>query len=232
MSGKILFCNIAYMKYYDSDVQEYDVPKNGGRYVNENNDALEKDNFHLCRDGYIRGYVETKYNDGYQIASKPKDLHIERIEKGSTDSISEVTIIFCAKSDIVGKTIIVGWYNNATVYRKRQIYKDRQYNIIARVEDCVRVEEADRHFIIPRSKGKDGVGFGQANVWYADKENAQELVGAVKTYICDNSSDKISEYTVGEDKEEYSESGIGIKVVTNKYERNPNAEKEMHRASG
>lgn len=37
----ILFCNIAYMKYYDGIIAE-DIPQNGGRYVTETNDALEK----------------------------------------------------------------------------------------------------------------------------------------------------------------------------------------------
>ena len=60
----ILFCNIAYMKYYDGIIAE-DIPQNGGRYVTETNDALEKDNFHVCEDGYCRGFVETKYKKGY-----------------------------------------------------------------------------------------------------------------------------------------------------------------------
>ena len=56
----VLFCNIAYMKYYDADILE-DPPKHGGAYVTETGDALEKSNFHVCEDGIIRGFVETKH---------------------------------------------------------------------------------------------------------------------------------------------------------------------------
>ena len=58
---RILFCNIAYMLHYDSIFYQNDIPKNGGRYVTENADAFEKNNFHVSDDSNVYGFVETKY---------------------------------------------------------------------------------------------------------------------------------------------------------------------------
>ena len=41
---RVLFCNVAYMKYYIG-ITEDDFPINGGKYVNEEFDATEKYNF-------------------------------------------------------------------------------------------------------------------------------------------------------------------------------------------
>ena len=64
MSNRILFCNVAYMEYYDYEVHE-ETPKHGGSYVSETGDAYEKNNFHVCEDGFVRGFVETKYRGLY-----------------------------------------------------------------------------------------------------------------------------------------------------------------------
>ena len=41
----IIFCNIAYMKFYRGVVEGVDEPVNGGQYVKENNDGGECYNF-------------------------------------------------------------------------------------------------------------------------------------------------------------------------------------------
>ena len=54
--AKVVFCNIAWMKFY-SGITDNDQPKNGGAFVKENNDACESFNFypynHYCL-GYVR----------------------------------------------------------------------------------------------------------------------------------------------------------------------------------
>ena len=81
MKQRILFCNIAYMKYYDTNYVE--IPENGGSYVKNEKDALEKHNFEKCSDGYYRGFVETKHSKGYKLGNKLneyKSLRIENID--------------------------------------------------------------------------------------------------------------------------------------------------------
>lgn len=182
----ILFCNIAYMKNYDAN--NYDeIPVNGGSYVTETKDAFEKYNFHVCEDGMVRGFVETKYSDGaIGGQQKPKQLHIENIddEYKNADSIDNVLVVFGAHSPIRNKTVIIGWYKNATVYRNRERYNDRQYNIITNSRDAVLLSESNRVMEIPRaSKHEDNLGFGQANVWYAKKVEHQEFVNKIIDYI-------------------------------------------------
>lgn len=218
---RILFCNVAYMRYYDVDIVD-DVPVNGGSYVKENKDALEKYNFHKCKDGVVRGFVETKYVGGYKSDGKAKQIHIENIDDDYVDKeeIENVLVVFCAKLDTKG-TVIVGWYKDATVLREREQYDERDYNIYAKAENCVLLAENDRTFQVPRAKtSKEGIGFGQANVWYANDDKADGYVKSVFAYIEGQKAEPITEFDI---EEEYFEDGKGKKSVVNHYERNPQA---------
>lgn len=125
---RILFCNISYLPYYNTRLDRV-APKNGGAYVAKMHDAYEKHNFEECADGQYRGFVETKYRIGYEegIATNTyNSLHIERIDpfaKGKT-YLDDVLVVFCAKPEN-GQTVIVGWYKNATVFRRRPFYNGR-----------------------------------------------------------------------------------------------------------
>ena len=131
---RILFCNISYLPYYNTRLDRV-APKNGGAYVAKMHDAYEKHNFEECADGQYRGFVETKYRIGYEegIATNTyNSLHIERIDpfaKGKT-YLDDVLVVFCAKPEN-SQTVIVGWYKNATVFRRRPFYNGRFFNIQA-----------------------------------------------------------------------------------------------------
>ena len=186
-SYKIIFCNIAYMENYDSSYYENDIPANGGAYVKETKDALEKDNFHYCIDGYVRGFVETKYKDGFKTHKQPNDLHIEKIDSlyKKENKIDDVTVVFCAKHPSNEKgTLIVGWYKNAIVYRKRLTYDNRKFNLETKSENAFLLPKEDRNFNIPRAANNErNIGFGQSNIWYANKPEHRELVEKVIDYI-------------------------------------------------
>ena len=225
MNKRVLFCNIAYMEYYDIDLHE-ETPEYGGSYVAETGDALEKYNFHTCNDGIVRGFVETKYRDSYKSARQPNQLNINNIDvayKGE-NCITNVTVVFCAYSKTIGKSVIVGWYKNATVFRGREMYENRQYNICCDSKDAYLIDVKKRQFSVPRAR-QDGFGFGQANVWYAKEEKSHDYILEVLKYLEDNN------YTCEDDipqilPEEYGESGIAQKVLVNRYERNQNARKK------
>ena len=175
---RVLFCNIAYMKYYRGITKE-DMPVNGGRYVREESDAMEKYNFLSCDDGLCRGYVEVSHVNGYKAKDgRPKRIGIERIDNNfkDKDAIDGMIVIFFAKPD-KGEHVIVGWYENATVYRNYQLYKGRFYNIAAKADDCKLIEYNNRNFIIPKGpKDNKRYGFsaGQSNIWYADRTDAEK----------------------------------------------------------
>ena len=81
---RILFCNIAWMKYYNGITHD-DKPVNGGSWVKENENAIECLNFTPYNDRIYCGYVSTKSNRGNR-----NQLHIEKLE-GITkeDNIAE-----------------------------------------------------------------------------------------------------------------------------------------------
>lgn len=217
---RILFCNIAYMQYYDYELIE-ENPRHGGKYVDVTNDAYEKNNFHICEDGKLRGFVETTYIDTYEGQKKPKNIRIENIDSKykNQDKISNVTVVFCAHSDTLKKSVIVGWYKNATVYRKREIYKDRQYNLICNSEDGYLIEEQFRCFGVPRATDSS-CGFGRANIWYAKEKEAIDYVNEVLEYINVSNAQYNNDTMPQIVPQNFAESGVGKKILVNKYERN------------
>ena len=55
---KIIFCDIAWMKEYKGTTKD-DIPRNGGKFVKENNDCCESTNFlDINRQG--SGFVEDR----------------------------------------------------------------------------------------------------------------------------------------------------------------------------
>ena len=232
---RVLFCNVAYMKFYDDRIKD-DIPKNGGKYVDEHGDAFETNNFKECEDGYCRGWVETKHKNDYEIGNLTNtfnELHIENIDSlyKNKDEIDNVFVVFCAKKDNLG-TVVVGWYKNATVYRYRPLYEteNRQYNIIAKNKNCFLIPHEERNFVIPRAK-KGVFGFGQSNVRFADYDNYEDSINKILNYI-DNYYIDDNLVVTEEHEEEYIENGKGKKIYSTTYERNSKARKACLRKYG
>ena len=197
---KILFCNITYMKKYIG-ITEDDMPSKGGAWVEKNNDAHEQWNF-LNVDGYCYGFV---MNRGNQFA-------IERIDESASkaDEVDDVTVVWCARNDS-NETVIVGWYEHATVYRHFQesvitpIYGiDRMYFCKANANDCYLLPEDKRYFTIGRaSEDGSGKGFGQQNFWYAESAYARsELLLPLSIYLENHKDDRINRTNESFDSED------------------------------
>lgn len=183
--NKIVFCNIAWMKDY-AGIADDDKPRNGGKFVEVNGTACESLNF-LIYNKYCYGYVKTTENS----------MKIERIntQAEGKEYLEGITVVWVASDGTSEK--IVGWYENAAVYRKQQeiidnkldIYESERdlllYQFKAEYKDCYLIRPEKRTFLIDRAKkvGK-GKGFGQSNVWYADSEYAKEnIVPKVLEYL-------------------------------------------------
>lgn len=192
---RILFCNIARMKYYKGILPGTDEPKFGGAYVAQTGDASEKYNFApiQAEDGECcLGTVETKSTTG----RRSNQLHIERLEGISRDAWTAdgVLVVWCAAHHH-GETVVVGWYRNATVLRNYRFvrvdyedgsWEERAYNIVADAKDCVLLPEGERNrrcWWVPREKTTRSFGFGQANVWFAEEERAENYVHALVEQI-------------------------------------------------
>lgn len=192
---RILFCNIAWMKFYRGKIAGIDVPISSAEYVRLYGEGHEEYNFDIVRldngDKVCLGYFSTKSMDGH----KDNKLHIEKIEgiPGDSDCADNVLVIWCAPQYITdNRTVVVGWYLNATVFRDYQnIEFDngyvQSYNVLAKADDCVLLPYTERNrycWNVPRKRKKGAAfGFGQANQWYALEEKAQPFISKLVTQI-------------------------------------------------
>ena len=79
---------------------------------------------------------------------------------GTGDTLNDVLVVFVATDPKHGGQRIVGWYDNATVYRHYQVSKDKRrksfdYFIESKADDAVRVPEKRRNFVVPGGKATD-----------------------------------------------------------------------------
>lgn len=175
----LLFCNIGWMERYEGLHKGGDEIHGGGKYVREKGRGDEICNFVPIR-GSLYGWVQ------------PAGEHIslERLGGSPEDkSVSGVTVVWTAKRP-EGRTSVVGWYKNATVYREKQrhsqtstVHKKHRvnfYRIKASAADSTLLPVDARTCEIPRQvKG----GMGQANVWYADDPLSKLIVTRVLRVI-------------------------------------------------
>lgn len=186
---RIVFCKISAMKYYKGACDN-DIPFNGGEYVKENGKGHEEYNFDPVflddDNSYCLGFVETKSNRG-----KRNQFHIENISGCSLakyeESVDDVLVVWCATTDR-NVISVVGWYKNATVYRyynNTTVYRSdkkkncsQDYNVIAKTKDCVLLPYSARYSMCWRIPG-----FGQSMIWYANDDNANNLIKELKLSI-------------------------------------------------
>lgn len=190
---RILFCNIADMRFYQGLIPGVDEPKGGGSYVKREHDATESENF-IQRDFALEDRVESNCMGAFVQKTTAINLHIERIEgckhMRKEPFIEDVLVVWCAASHVVG------WYKNATVYREYQeehhmIDAENElvlyYNVEAKADDCVLLPVKQRNlekWYVPHANAIGAkFGFGQANVWYAQDEIAQEFVNMLAENI-------------------------------------------------
>lgn len=172
--GAIIFCNIAWMNRYQG-INEFDKPKNGGSWVEENNDAVEAYNFQPY-ENMCYGYVE----------HKGSALNLERLDKTSinADALEDVTVVWVATGE-EGRRI-VGWYEKAKMYRQLQELDNGScYYFATKAINAYLIPVEKRDFSVPSAsqEGK-GRGMGQANVWYADSDFIQrKYIPKVTEYL-------------------------------------------------
>lgn len=171
----ILFCNVGWMNHYNGI--DGDSIERGGEY-NQHSTGHEVCNF-SDNAGIFYGYVQPT-----------GQIKVERLGAGKEDdSVNGITVVWTAGPES-GGTVVVGWYKDATVFREAQkiakpstIQKKNgvsTFRIKAPADRAVLLPVEQRELMIPRAvKG----GIGQSNVWFADKEESQEIVSRVISLI-------------------------------------------------
>ena len=182
----VLVCRTTWMKEYRG-ITDDDRPIGGGSYVDENNDAFEKFNFLPQEDGLIHGFVETKYSKGHTAdIQHANSIHIEKIDISArnSDRLENVRIVFVSFNPDVGKTFIVGWYDNAIVYRNRFEYNGFHTTMTCEPEDAHLIPIEKRDFEVPKASKENKYGIGQSNLWYIQNFSvAKEFENKINTYL-------------------------------------------------
>lgn len=193
-----VFCNLMWSDWYDDPDGR---GTNGGSYVAKTGSGNENMNFLPIEIQYngepksmMLGSFETK-----TTGSRQNSTHIERIHgcdaMRNYEFVNGVTVIWCATPP-QGGCSVVGWYNNATVYRDYQtipiedsngkLLWERWYNVSCDAKDAVLLPVKERlsndKWLVPR-KPRDPFGFGQANIWYASEPEACEFVDRMLSNI-------------------------------------------------
>lgn len=204
---KILFCNIAFMKYYRGIIPGLDEPVNVNSRSKDIGDIEEQYNFLSCNmedEDVCLGYFSAKAG----TAKSAAQVHIEKIEgyEEGQDKVEDVLVVWCAKKEGTdNRTVVVGWYKHATVYRYYQeaIFGDgdeefhQLYNVVAKADDCVLLPTGERsrytRWNIPRKKGSNGPAFGftSTNIWYANEEKAEDFVKSLVQRINDYNEENL-----------------------------------------
>src|SRR5262249_46184302 len=103
---------------------------------------------------------------------------LKRLGAGSKDtSVDGVTVIWFAQNPLDLKSVIVGWYKNATVYNRFQMPPSQHghvfdeepvpYKVSAAETDCVLLPVVERKKSIQNRYQVDG-GYGQSPMWYGN----------------------------------------------------------------
>ena len=187
----LLICNIAYMKYYKGITDNDQIIGGAGEYTSENHDGGEKENFLPHSDGITYGFVEAGYTDANHRGdiNYAKKIEINNFSQKFKNSnhADGVRVVFIAKGQINDKHVIVGWYENARVYREKQIREGHLgYNITCSNDDAHLIPEKERTFEYPKKNNDESYNFGQSNVSYpyvSDNQTTLDLANRVNEYI-------------------------------------------------
>lgn len=177
----LLVCHVGWMNLYEGLVGKPDRIVGGGSYVQKHGAGGEVCNFLRCNDGYDYGHVETMKKK----KNRPISIELLCADKDA-DHIDGVDVLWTATHPMERSRRIIGWYQNARVFRDRQYFdtypslqhrRDKlgSFRIRARGADAVLVPLDERTLKLGHGKG----WIGQANWWFPeDSKNAR-----VKSFV-------------------------------------------------
>ncbi|MBM3289367.1 MAG: DUF3883 domain-containing protein [Candidatus Hydrogenedentes bacterium] len=159
---RVVFARIGWMRLYQGSQPGDERPIGGGGY-NVTNIGHEICNF-LAREGKCYGFFEPTGTHG----AKEKTIRLERISPSEIgESLSGVCIVFVSRRPRSNGHVVIGWYRNATVFRRKQPAAIRGldsygYYCEALVSDAVLLPTQHRVWDI----ANDDRSFGQSNICY------------------------------------------------------------------
>ena len=166
---KLFYCRVGWMNAYMGSRDE--KPQNGGAY-NKDNIGYEVHNY-LGVNGKYYGFVEAGINNS---------IHIDRLGATKKDEcIDDILVVWVASHPKKKGQYIVGWYEDALVYRNLQKVPDDimdsrslkshdVYNIYA--EKVTLLDVSERNYQLE--------GMGQSNIWYGNDKTDTAVYDYIK----------------------------------------------------
>lgn len=166
-----VFLRTAWMKEYRG-VTSNDKPIGAGSYYKTYTSGAEVFNFLPIGNNYY----------GYIWIQNGRTLELRKLgaEKGDT-YIDNITVVLFSKNPITGIQCIVGWYQNARIYKTpqkikaRELKKEKDFTILASVNKSRLLPPEERHFTVS--------GPGQTNVWYPGLHKGKAFFDKLELYI-------------------------------------------------
>ena len=186
---KMVFLNTAYMKDYKGN-WNVDKPINGGAFIPRNGWGGEVYNFQPYQ-GSMYGYVEPGLN---KKGGQQRRIDISKLMRPggikNAGSVSGILIIWVARPPKSDESVMVGWYENATMYRSIQKFLadptrilpngSYDYFAVAKESCCQLIPVGKRVLTIPRG----GAGaLGHSNIWYARSPLGAQIKDKVIDFI-------------------------------------------------
>lgn len=169
----IICFRIAWMNHYKG-VKSNDIPIGAGSWIKDHKDGGEVCNFLQIR-GHFYGYVRVQ---------KDRNIAIDRLGVSKKDEIVEnVLVIMFARDPHFGGQYIVGWYDDAILYRKLQKLGNNErlshpdYFAISKISKAKLITPHNRNFRIPDD------GPGESNIWYLNEYYNKQYLKEVLEYI-------------------------------------------------
>mgnify|MGYP003590855545 CR=1 FL=1 len=193
MRDPIIVMNVGWMKKYRG--LENDELRDGGAYVVEHGYGGEIFNF-LPFQGSMYGYVQPPGRK--EIPYNKRIIRIERLGVHANSSfVDGVLLAWVAKRPIEGGTYLIGWYQNATIFRHCQSLPDGSmrelpepfgYYARAKESEAILLKPEERTLRVPRASDFENIGMGgigQANIWFTDsgKPNDRKFRQDLKHFI-------------------------------------------------
>lgn len=171
MFMRIIYCRVGWMNAYQGSSTER--PQGGGKY-NIENIGHEVYNY--------QGYNGQYY--GFVEAGVKNSIHVEKLcGDKKAEYADDVLAVWIAKKPSGGQ-VIVGWYENARVYRTLQIVPNE-----AMVERKLKTHDSynifsNKVYLIDSTERKMQIdGMGHSNIWYGDKgEGDAKVAEYIKNY--------------------------------------------------
>lgn len=161
----IIYFNIGWMKRYEGIAADDPTIGGHGYFTKQKHThGAEAFNFLPRKDGRLQGYRPpgaAERTDITRLGAAPADEHIDG-----------VLVVWLAREPGTGRTRIVGWYENARVYRNAQPGgftlegSPEHFTAEADAASCRLLPPVARTFEVRSSRTAPGEGFGQKPTWY------------------------------------------------------------------